>query len=139
MKLRDAIDKDLFIIDDNQFTDADLQKMSVDELETLKMRINTKISGISASLKEKQIDYANGGKGTTKDWYMTRKYALSINQRALTYINTVIKKRRRTGRSISDLFMDQAKIVLPSREYEQILNSAQIKFREGSHGSVQGN
>ena len=132
MTLQDAIDRDLFIIDNAQFSDSDLKKMSIDDLETLKMRINNKISGLSASLKEKQLDYAKGGEGASKDWYMKRRLALSINQRVLTYINSIIKKRRRTERSISDFFMDQAKNILTSAEYKQILNSAQkeMQFRE---------
>ena len=124
MTLQDAIDQDVFIIDDCQFTDVDLQGMNGDELETLKMRINKKISGISASIKEKQIDYANSGKRASKNWYMNRKLALSINQRVLTYVNFLIKKKRRGEKSISDFFMDAAKNILPSQDYELILDDA---------------
>ena len=125
MTLRDAIDQDVFNIDDTQYTDADLQAMSVDELETLKMRINKRISGLSAAIREKQIDYSNSGKRAEKDWYMNRKIALSINQRVFTYVNSLIKSRRRLERNISDYFMEQAKTVLPRNDFELILSKAQ--------------
>ena len=131
MTLQDAINKDIFIIDNSQFSDADLQRMTSDELETLKMWISRKISDVSASLKEKQIDYANGGEGATKDWYMKCKYALSLNQHVLHYVNLLIKKHRCSERSISDFFMSQAKTILSPREYELILSSAYKEMNTG--------
>jgi hypothetical protein len=63
---------------------------------------------------------------------MSRKLALSINQRVLTYVNSLIKKRIRTSRTISDYFMNQAKARLPREEYESILTGAynEMKTRE---------
>ena len=138
MTLRDAIDRDLFIIDGCQYTDAYIQRMALDDLETLKMRINKKISGLSASIKEKQIDYASGGERAAKKWYMDRRLALSINQRVLAYIKCLIKKRLREGRKISDYFMDEAKTALPPGEYDRILHNAQREMQilmEGNHGA----
>jgi hypothetical protein len=133
MTLHDAIDKDHFIIDENQYTDFDLQEMPLDELESLKMRINKKISGISASIKGSQIDFANTGKRAPRDWYMNNKLSLSINQRVLVYINILIKKRRRSERSISDFFMDSAKSILSTQDFNFILNNAHDKM-----GAVEG-
>jgi hypothetical protein len=135
MTLRDAIDQDVFNIDDTQYTDADLQVMSADELETLKMRINKRISGLSAAIKGKQIDYSNGGKGAEKEWFMNRKIALWINQRVFDYVNFLIKNRRRLERNISDYFMEQAKTVLPRNDFELILSKAQREKekREGKY------
>jgi hypothetical protein len=129
MNLHDAIDQNKFIIDDKTFTDDDIRAMNIDELETLKMWITKKINGIFASLKEKQIEYASGGKGASREWYMSRKHALSINQRVLTYVNSLIKKRLRKSRTISDHFMEQAKAILPPMLFEQILNDAQASMR----------
>ena len=133
--MHDAIDQGVFNIDDNQYTDADLQAMSVDELETLKVRINKRISGLSSALREKQIDYSNGGKGAEKEWYMNRKIALSINQGVFTYVNRLIKNRRRLERTISDYFMEQAKIDLTRNDFELILSKAQREKenREGRY------
>jgi hypothetical protein len=128
MNLKDAFDQDKFVIDDNEYTDEDFEAMSFDDLETIKMRINKKISGISASIKEKQIEYSNGGKGTSKSWYMSRRSALSINQRVLTYVNCLIKKRFRSERKISDYFMKSAKNVLPRGEFENILSKAYLEM-----------
>jgi hypothetical protein len=134
MNLHDAIDQNKFIIDDRTFTDDEIQAMNIDELETLKMRIVKKITGLSASIKEKQIEYARGGKSASKEWYMNRKLALSINQRVLIYVNSLIKKRLRKARSIGDYFMDQAKASLSREAYENILTSAhnemQMRDRE---------
>jgi hypothetical protein len=124
MNLKDAFDQDKFVIDDNEYTDEDFQAMSFDDLETIKMRINKKISGISASIKEKQIEYSNGGKGTSKAWYVSRRSALSINQRVLTYVNYLIKKHFQSKRKFSDYFMEAAKTFLPRRDFENILSEA---------------
>ena len=124
MNLHDAIDQNKFIIDGKTLTDDDIQAMDIDDLETLKMRIAKKTSGISASIKEKQIEYACGGKSAPKEWYMSRKLALSINLRVLTYVNSLIKKRLRSGRTISDHFMEQAKMFLRQEDFENILSNA---------------
>ncbi len=131
MNLHDAIDQYKFIIDDKTLTDDDILAMDLDELETLKMRITKKISSISASIKEKQIEYASGGESASKKWYMSRKNALSINQRVLTYINSLIKKHLRKSRTISDHFMEQAKVLLPHEEFESILSSAHQEMGKG--------
>ena len=134
MTLRDAIDKDFFYIENISYSDDEIKAMSFDELETLKMQITKKITGLSASIKEKQIEYSNGGKSATKSWYMSRRLALSINQRVLTYVSSIIKKRLRESRRISDCFMDQARELLPREEFESILSNAhnEMKMMEGT-------
>jgi hypothetical protein len=118
MNLRDAIDQNKFIIEGQTFTDDEIQAMDIDDLETLKMRITKKINGLSASI------YVGGGKSAPKDWYMSRRSALSINQRVLTYVNSLIKKRFREARSIGDYFMDEAKVFLRPKDFEDILKNA---------------
>lgn len=124
MNLKDAFDQEKFVIEDAEYTDEDLQAMSIDDLETLKMRITKKINGLSVAIAEKRIDHANGGKGATKDWSMRHRAALSINQRVLTYVIYLIKKRMRNGRTLSDYFMNAAKSVLPRDVFENILTNA---------------
>jgi hypothetical protein len=130
MNLHDAIDQNKFIIDGRTLTDDEIQVMDIDALETLKMQITKKINGLSASIKERQIEYAQGGKSASKEWYMSRRSALSINQRVLTFVNSLIKKRLRQAVTISDYFMDQAKALLPREEFESILSNAHYKMRE---------
>jgi hypothetical protein len=127
MSLRDAIGKDIYIIEENQYTDADLKKMSVEDLEQLKLKVTLKISSLSLAMKAKQADYATGGTGTTKEWYINHKYALHINQRVLPYINALIRGRLKEtrNRSISDYFMDEARAFLKPNEFETILRNAQ--------------
>jgi hypothetical protein len=138
MNLHDAIDQNKFIIDNRTITDDEIQAMDIDALETLKMQIVKKITGLSASIKEKQIEYASGGKSASREWYMIRKSALSINQRVLTYINSLIKKRLRTNRNISDYFMSQAKVLLSRETFEHILNNArqEMKERNSTYGTA---
>jgi hypothetical protein len=124
MNLYDAIDQDKFIIDDRTITDDEIQAMDIDALETLKMQILKKINGLCAAVKEKQLECARGGESESKEWHMRRIRALSINQRVLTYVNSLIKKRIRKARSIGDCFMDQAKVLLPREDYEGILSGA---------------
>jgi protoheme ferro-lyase len=52
--LRDAIDQDVFRIDDDQYSDADFQAMSIDELERLKLRINKKSATFQPQLPKKK-------------------------------------------------------------------------------------
>jgi len=124
MSLRDAIDQDKFIIDEHKLSDSDIQAMSIDELETLKLRINKRISGIESSIKEKQNEYASGGQRASREWYKNKRNALSINKRVLSYVNSVVKQRIRTSRSISDYFMDQARAILSKKDFELILGNA---------------
>ena len=124
MTLHDAIDQDKFIIDDEHYTDADFLKMRFDELATIKIRIKKKISGLSIAMKEKQFDRAYSGDKATKEWYISRRRALSINERVMTYIKYLMKVRRRTERTISECFMDQAKSILAPKDYQHILNNA---------------
>jgi hypothetical protein len=121
MNLYDVIDQNKFFIDGLTLTDEEIQAMKAEALETLKMRITKKITGLSAAIKEKQIEYAQGGKSASKEWYMSRRSALSINQRVLTYVNSLIKQRRRSVKNFGDCFMDQAKAKLPREVFESIL------------------
>jgi len=124
MNLHDAIDQDVFTIENEEYTDTAFQKMTVDDLETMRLRITKKINGLSTAIAGQKIDYANGGKGSSRDSYLRHRSALTINQRVLTYVNTLIKKHLRASRTISDYFMDQAKTVLPRKDFELILSKA---------------
>jgi hypothetical protein len=107
--------------------------MSTEELERLKMRINLKINSLSSAIKAKQIDHSKGGEGATKEWYINHRFALTINQQILSFINSLIKQRRRSERSIGDLFMDQARRLLPQNDFENILKNAHLMEREGTN------
>jgi hypothetical protein len=131
MNLRDAIGKDVYIIDGETFTDTGLRAIPAEELERLKMRIGLKINSLSLAIREKQIEHSEGGAGSTKEWYVKRKYALAINQRMLPFVNILIKQRRRSERSIGDLFMDQARLILPQNDFENILENARLIKTEG--------
>ena len=128
MNLKDVFDKDIFSMDGECYTDADLQSMPLDDLETLKMRITKKISIISEAIKEKQTEYFNNGTDA-KEWLIKRKRERSIKQRILTYINYLIKKQIRESRSVNDYFVDHAKIVLPKAEFESILATAHKEMK----------
>jgi len=134
MNLHDAIDQDVFTIENEEYTDTAFQKMTVDDLETMRLRITKKINGLSTAIAGQKIDYANGGKGSSKDSYLRHRSALTINQRVLTYVNTLIKKHLRESRTISDYFMDQAKINLPRKDFELILSNAHQKMEESLCG-----
>jgi hypothetical protein len=130
MNLQDAIGKDVYIIENDQYADIDIKTMPIDELERLKMRVNLKIDGLTLAIKARQIEYAESGKGSTKEWYVNHRYALTINQQMLSYINTIIK-RRRSQKSLGDHFIDQARRLLPQNDFETILKNAQT-LREGT-------
>jgi len=129
MNLKNAIGKDAYRIEEDIYGDGELLGMSTDGLEALKMRINRKIDGLSAQLREKQIDYCNGGAGADRDWYVRHKSAQSINRQMLSYISALLKRRYRAERNIGDFFMDKAKAFLPGRDFEAILAGARMEMR----------
>jgi len=131
MTLNDAIGKDKYIIDEACYTDKDLQAMSADDLEALKMRIANKISGLAAKIQNKRMEYNNGGEGASKQWYANHKYLLSINEKVLPYINSLLKQRRRSERNLGDAFMDQAKRILAPKDFDAIFIQAQNEMRKG--------
>ena len=139
MNLRDAIGKDIYTLDGKKYIDDDFQKMSIDDLETLKIRINKVISTISLQIKEKKIDYSSGGQGATKGWYVKHRDALTINQQVFQYLNSLIKKQRHGRRKISDYFMDEANMTLPPDVYERILKNAQREMEIMREGASCGN
>jgi hypothetical protein len=77
------------------------------------------------------FEYANTGKGTSKEWYANHKYLLSINEKVLPYINSLLKQRRRSERNLGDVFMDQAKRILASKDFDAIFIQAQNEMRKG--------
>jgi hypothetical protein len=46
----------------------------------------------------------------------------------LPFINSIIKRRRRSERSLGDHFMDKARILLPRHDFEAILKNAQTEL-----------
>jgi hypothetical protein len=131
MNLKDAIGKDKYIIDEACYTDEDLQAMSTDDLETLKMKVANKISGLAAKIRNKQIEYANGGEGASADWYANHKYLLSINEKVMPYINSLLKRRRRAERNLGDAFIDEARCALTAKDFDLIFLRAQKRIQTG--------
>ena len=129
MKLSDAIGKDVYFIENDEYTDADFENMPIDELERLKMRVSLKINALASAIKAKQIGHSQGGEGATQEWYINHRHALTINQRILPFINLLYKRRRK---SISDCFMDQARLVLPKDDFENIMKNARDAREEGN-------
>ena len=127
MNLKDAIGKDHFIFDERQFTDENFQKMTSDELATFKARLNLKITNIADIIEEKK-------RTETKEWYKRRKYALSLHAKMVPYINSLLKLRNKLERSLSDCFMDQARILISAEHYELILGSAEREYKLGREG-----
>jgi hypothetical protein len=117
MNLIAAIGKDVFIFEDKQYTDDDFQQMSLEELETFKAKLNVRASDISDKIRQEKRSEDSG-------WYDRKKYALSLTNKMIPYIRYAIKQRLKKERSLSDHFMDQAKILLPKRDFEIILNNA---------------
>ena len=117
MTLRNAIDKDVFLIENISYSDNDFKAMSIDELETIKMLITKKLNGLSLSLDEIKNDGFNSVGG--------KKRAQFINKRVLEYVNYLLKNHRNKT-SLAECFFASAKEILPPMLFEQILNEAQI-------------
>ena len=135
MKLQDIIGKDVFLFKGKEYTDQDLQRLSTEELEEMKMQVSADIFKISVTIKSKQIEFASGGDGFKKEDYINLKRAMSFLQRILPYLTRMIKQRHKDERWLSDYFMDEAKLYLSPGEYETILSRAR-KERELLRGGI---
>jgi len=124
MNLIDAIGKDIFIFEDNKYTDNDFKNMSSEDLATFKARISLKITDIADIIKARR-------KLEDGAWLARRKYALSLHTKIVPYINSLLKRRHKMERCLGDHFMDQARIVLSTEDYEMILRNAGREFRLG--------
>jgi len=122
MNLIDAIGKDFFIFEEKQYTDADFQKMTAEELATFKARVNLKISNVADIVKEKRHR-------ETAEWYKRRKYVLSLYNKMIPYINSLLEKHYKMGRSISDYFLSTAKVLLKPDVFEEILRYAELDYK----------
>lgn len=124
VKIKQVIGKPYFKIDNDRYNDEALAAMPVDGLKALKTRIETKIQTLAGQIRAKKIEYAEGGEGATREWYMNHKYALNINQRILPFLADMIKQRNREERSLADYFVDEARLYLDKETYDAIMRNA---------------
>jgi hypothetical protein len=124
--LRNAIDQDIFRIEDERYSDADFQAMSIDELERIKLMINKNIRRISTGIANKKTE-DNGIVAESIGWYKRQRAALSINESVAAYVKTLITNRLRMSKTTGDQFMRRAKAVLSRELFERILNEAQME------------
>lgn len=126
MTLQDAIGRDVFIFDNIEYTDKEFMNMSSEDIETFKARVNLKIFNTIDLIRQRK-------KLETVEWRRRKEYVISVNNKILPYLNAVLKQRRKTEKTISDHFMDQAKIILPVNDFEAILSCAgkEMRLREG--------
>jgi hypothetical protein len=124
MKLTDAIGKEKFLFEDNEYTHDNFIKMSSEELTTLKARINLKVTNIADIIEQKK-------ETETKDWVKRRKYVLSLYNKMIPYINNLLKQRHKKERSLGDCYLDQARIILSPELHEMLLSNAGREYRLG--------
>ena len=131
MNLKQAIGKEQFLFEDKEYIDSDFLEMSSEELTTFKARILLKVSNIEDLIAEKR-------ETESVDWYKRKKYAKSLLNKMIPYINSLLKRRHNMehemGRKIGDCFMKQAKQILPAKEYEAVLDSAWKDYRSNMEG-----
>ena len=127
MKLTEAIGKEYYIFENKRYTDDDFQKMSFNELMTFKAKINFRITNnleIIKKFRDKR----------SYEWLQGKSFAVSVNKKIIPYIKELIRQQYKQEHSIRDRFMDVAKEILPTEDFELILNNAgDMRFRrEGS-------
>jgi len=127
MKLTDAIGKEIFKFENVEYSHDDFIKMSSEELSTFKARINLKVTNIADIIEEKKSV-------ESKDWIKRRKFVLSLYNKMIPYINSLLKQRHKKERGLGDCFMDQARIILSPEQYELILSNAGREYRIGREG-----
>jgi hypothetical protein len=99
--------------------------MSSEELKVLKSRIEARVQSLAAHIKAKKMEFAGGGKGATMEWYKNHKYALSVNQQMLPFVVSLLKQRNRDERSLSDYFVDEARVYLDKNTFDTIMWNAE--------------
>jgi hypothetical protein len=125
MKIEQVIGKPYFKIDRYRYNDESLAAMSLEELKILKSQIESKVQILAAQMKAKKIDYAGGGEGSTREWFVNHKYALDVNSRMLPFVAGLIRQRNRDERSLSDYFVDEARIYLDKGTFDTIMRNAE--------------
>jgi len=127
MTLKDVIDKDRFYIENVSYSDHDLKTMPVDDLETLKMKITKKIKSLSLGMENNPTNNPY-----SKDLMNRQKRARYFNENVLIYVNLLIKSQRSQKKSMADYFFEQARDILPTALFDQILDEAQKSVKEGA-------
>jgi len=128
MNLTDAIGKEFLIFEEKQYTHDDFLNMTSEELATFKARINLKIKDVADIIKKRR-------KIEDEVWLNRRKYTHSLYTNMMPYLNSLIRERYKQERSISDFFMDAAKVILSPQEFEMILNNATGEMRLRREGT----
>jgi len=124
MKLSEAIGKDILLFENKQYVDDDFLKMSSEELATFKAKLNVKITNLADIIKEhRNVESA--------EWYKRKKYVISLYNKMLPYINSILQQRHKAERSLGDYFQDQAKLNLSVELYELLLIKAEREYKKG--------
>lgn len=128
MGMKDVVGIDNFKLGETSYADEDLNALSLEQLEELKLKINTNILSISSKIKSKQAEYSAGGEGASSEWFIGANHALNVNQRFMPYLSAMIRKRRQTGRSLDSYFVDVARETLSAQRFQDILNEARARY-----------
>jgi hypothetical protein len=127
--IEQIVGRSYYKIEKVRYDDEALAAMSADELKILKSKIEMKAQIVAAQLKVKKIEYANGGEGATREWYNNHKYVLRVCERMIPFLADLIKKRNTEERSISDYFLDEARIYLDKEVFDTIMQNAMREKR----------
>lgn len=138
MGMLSAIGMESFYIGDTVYTDDVLSSMSLEDLEELKIRLNSEIIAILTSLKTEQIksdmviDPMSEPK--TAEWYITTNQVLAKYQRFLPYLANIIRRRKISSRTTESYFMDVAREQLDADDFKFILSEAKSR-RDAAKGN----
>jgi hypothetical protein len=122
MNLSDVIGKEVFFFENKKYTDADFLKMPSEELVAFRARLNLKITNLVDIIKEnKDVE--------SDEWHKRKRYAHSLHTKMIPYIKAILRQRHEEKRNLGDYFMEQAKVILPTQEFETILSNAGREYR----------
>jgi hypothetical protein len=93
--------------------------MSIDDLQSLKNRIEIKIKKLTAQIQAKKIEFTKNESDAARE-----RYSLNVNRRILPFLAEMIKQRNMRERSLSDYFVDEAQIFLDKETYNAIMRNA---------------
>lgn len=140
MGMQKAIGMESFYVWDMVYTDEVFAGMSLQDLEELKIRLNSEMVAISTALKTEQIksDMIIDPMVEPKspEWYITTHQALGKYARFMPYLSALIKRRKLSIRTIEGYFMDVAREHLDPNDFNFILSEAKSRHEAAGEKNV---
>ncbi len=133
MSMIDIIGITEFEIQDKVYTDMDLERMTIDELEDLKIKVDAATVDLGTRVEAReqvspeQMERGEIPEEPFKVWHSRSKGILAQYRRFVPYLSSLIRRRRRAAKSIESYFMDVARDTMETEDFGFILLEAKAR------------